>query len=73
MHAASDFVLHYHTSDSVWASGSKEYFLLDTGSTQSYLKVPDLVQAVISGKGNDTIYGKFLLFACMLSQYDVVA
>ena len=59
--------------DSVVASGSKEYFLLDTGSTQSYLKVPELVQAVISGEGNDTQYGKILSFACMLSQYDAVA
>ncbi|DBB16469.1 hypothetical protein WJX82_009605 [Trebouxia sp. C0006] len=41
-----------------WADGGlKQLFSTrDGGSTQSYLKVPDLVQAVISGKGNDTIY-----------------
>lgn len=66
-------MIQYHTSDPVLASGSKEYFLLDTGSTQSYLKVPDLVQAVISGEGSDTQHGKILSFACMLSQYDAVA
>ena len=60
LHAASNLVLHHYTSDSVLASGSKEYFLLDTGSTQSYLKVPELVQALISGEGNDTQYGKIL-------------
>ncbi len=44
MHATSDFVLHFHTSDSVLVSDqvsdqvsdSKEYCLLNTGSTRSY-------------------------------------
>ena len=66
MHAISAFVLHFQTSDSVWAFDSKEYFVFDTGSSQSYLKSPGLVRAVTSSEGDDTQYGKALSFVGML-------